>query len=181
MYKERVELDKQKYDAVTADDYEMVYYTDPSKFTKKGVDVFGGWYADKKVFIHVHDLLDYISTLPDYEYTPKEKVERRKKSTKKRIHWTYELCREEAKKYNTRTEFQKGNQPAYVAARREGWLNDFMGAINKPRRYWHNKERVLAAASECTCQTEMYKKYPSAYSVAVRQGWLKDLKYKNKE
>lgn len=176
-YHNRVVLDRQKYDVITNAGYQLIYYTDPNTFHVKDIDVFAGWYSDKKVFTHIHDLLDYISTLPNYKYTPKEKVIKRKKSVKKRIHWTYELCKEEASKYKTRTEFEKGNQSAYVAARRNGWLNDFMGALNKPRGYWNNKDRVIAAAKECTGARDMYSKYPAAYSSAVRKGWLNDLVY----
>lgn len=39
-------------------------------------------------------------------------------------HWTFEACREEAKKYNNRTEFEKGNGSAYGRARVMGWLDD---------------------------------------------------------
>lgn len=44
---------------------------------------------------------------------------------KKRRKWTYEKCQEEAKKYKTKTEFQKGNPGAYVFARKNGALPPF--------------------------------------------------------
>jgi len=175
--KNRMELDKQKYNTVTKDKNIMIYYTDPSTFYEKGVDVFGGWYADKNVFTKINDLLDYISTLDNFEYIPKDNALRRKKMVNKRIHWTYELCKEEASKYATRTDFEKGNQPAYKAAQRNGWLDEFIVALNKPRGYWNNKERVIAIAKKCSGARDMYSKYPAAYSSASRHGWTKDLVY----
>ncbi len=39
--------------------------------------------------------------------------------------WNYYTCKEEAKKFNTRTEFMKGVPGAYAIALKNGWLNDY--------------------------------------------------------
>ena len=39
--------------------------------------------------------------------------------------WNYDNCKEEAKKYKTRNEFQKGSSGAYNVARKNKWLDDF--------------------------------------------------------
>lgn len=43
-------------------------------------------------------------------------------------HWTYENCRQEASKYETRREFCACSRSAYIAARQHGWLNEFFPA-----------------------------------------------------
>lgn len=176
-YDNRVVLDKQKYDAVTKDGNLMIYYTDPKTFHVNGIDVFSGWYSDKVVFIDKNELLNYVMKLKEYEYEKKERFRRKKGVINDRISWTYELCKEEASKYATRTDFEKGNQPAYKAAQRNGWLDEFIVALNKPRGYWNNKERVIAIAKKCSGARDMYSKYPAAYSSASRHGWTKDLVY----
>jgi hypothetical protein len=44
---------------------------------------------------------------------------------KPRGYWTYENCKEEAKKYVTRTEFSKNSSRAYFKSWKKGWLNEF--------------------------------------------------------
>ncbi|MDF4995289.1 hypothetical protein ACEV8O_22820 [Vibrio parahaemolyticus] len=39
-------------------------------------------------------------------------------------YWTIEKCRQEARKFNTRIEFQKSSSAAYSAARRKDWLDE---------------------------------------------------------
>ncbi len=39
--------------------------------------------------------------------------------------WTYKKCYEEAQKYSSRSEFQKGNKSAYNVALKNKWLNDY--------------------------------------------------------
>ena len=41
--------------------------------------------------------------------------------------WNYDTCLEEARKYKSRGEFQKKCMGAYVAAFRNGWLDDCIG------------------------------------------------------
>ena len=39
-------------------------------------------------------------------------------------YWNYEHCYEEAKKYKTRTEFEKNNGSCYQVAIKNGWIDD---------------------------------------------------------
>lgn len=53
----------------------------------------------------------------------------------KRLHypnlkWTYESCYEEAKKYKTRSEFQRENLGAYTASWRKGWIKDYFWLVD---------------------------------------------------
>ena len=46
-------------------------------------------------------------------------------AVKKTIKWTRESCYQEAKKYFSRSQFQKGCSGAYIASRKNGWLDDY--------------------------------------------------------
>ena len=48
-----------------------------------------------------------------------------KQKQHKKKYWTYKHIEEEAVKYNTKTEFYKGNQTAYRAALKMGIIDDF--------------------------------------------------------
>ena len=48
-----------------------------------------------------------------------------KQKQHKKRHWNYENIKNEAIKYNTKTEFFKGNQTAYRAALKLGIIDDF--------------------------------------------------------
>jgi hypothetical protein len=52
-------------------------------------------------------------------------------------YWNEEHCYEEAKKYKTRNDFQKGNGSAYAAARSHGWIKDYywFEEIKKAKRF----------------------------------------------
>ena len=57
--------------------------------------------------------------------------------------WSYEACYKEAKKYKTRTEFQRGSSGAYAAALRNGWLNDYTWLVDgKVKLYSDRKDSV---------------------------------------
>lgn len=91
--------------------------------------------------------------------------------------WTYEACYEEAKKYKTRGEFQKGNGSAYNVARQNDWLNDYDWFENgrkiemKKRQIW-TKEKCLEVALKCKTLKEFYTKYKCAYKNALKYGWI---------
>lgn len=99
--------------------------------------------------------------------------------TKKKIEskWTYERCADEAKKYKTRTEFQKGSSGAYNAAYKNKWLPDICGHMissQKPHGYW-SKERCAAEAKKYKYRGDFQKHSPSAYVIALRNGWLDEI------
>lgn len=46
-------------------------------------------------------------------------------------HWNKENCEKESHKYKTRSEFKEKSSGAYEAARKNGWLNDYIWLENK--------------------------------------------------
>ena len=63
-------------------------------------------------------------------------------------YWTKENCANEALKYNSKGEFYKKNQFAYIISLKNNWLNDIcvhMTFFRKSKGYW-TKERCFEEA-----------------------------------
>ncbi|QIG67332.1 hypothetical protein EVB39_002 [Rhizobium phage RHph_TM3_3_9] len=91
--------------------------------------------------------------------------------------WDKDKCSTEAKKFATRLAFQKGNNRAYNAAYRHGWLDDIcchMRTRRHPNRYW-TKTRCAREASQYKSRKAFERGSGSAYVVARRNGWLSEI------
>lgn len=91
--------------------------------------------------------------------------------------WNKEACYEEAKKYETITEFSKGSPGAHDAAYRNGWLKEYTWfmtkaeAMSKARTKW-TYEACYEEAKKYTSRGEFCEKCSSAWSVAKEKGWI---------
>lgn len=96
--------------------------------------------------------------------------------------WTLEAVKKEAKKYQSRGELQKKNQGAYLAAWRNGWLDElgFPAYTSAPRKAvkW-TFEAVKAEAKKHKTRIAFRKHCPSAFQTAWRKQWLSLLFTKN--
>jgi hypothetical protein len=94
---------------------------------------------------------------------------------KKKRKWTYDTCYKEARKYKTRTEFQRGSSGAYIYARKNGYLSkfDWFDEIKKPNGYW-TKERCEEESRKYQSKKEFIKGCSAAHHAAVVNGWLDD-------
>ena len=95
------------------------------------------------------------------------------------IKWTFEKCKEEAAKYNTRTEFATNSNSAYNAARRYKWMKQIcfhMKVLRDwfPKNYW-TKDRCQKEALKHKQRNEFGKKSSGAYMACLRNGWLNEL------
>jgi hypothetical protein len=100
------------------------------------------------------------------------------KKSKLRGYWTKERCIEEAKKYTKVTNWYKFSQSSYIAAQRNGWLNEctsHMIKIIKPSGYW-TKERCFEEAKKYEKLSEWRKKSQGSYDKAQSNGWIADIK-----
>lgn len=91
-----------------------------------------------------------------------------------KIYWTFDRCKEEALKYNTRYEFQKKSGSAYNVALKNKWLViicSHMIKTQKPTGYW-TFDRCKKEASKYSTRYEFQKKSISAYSAASKKKWL---------
>lgn len=89
--------------------------------------------------------------------------------------WSEETCREEAKKYNTISDFNKGCASAYNVARKNGWITsyDWFEHRVKPKGYW-NEETCHTEAMKYKTRKKFYEGNGSAYDAARKNGWLKN-------
>lgn len=82
----------------------------------------------------------------------------------------------EARKYSSRSEFNKKNKHVYDIARKNNWLNEVFkqsnaNALRHPSYYWFNKENVFTESKKYTSKNEFKKHCDRAYTVA-RKKWL---------
>ena len=87
-------------------------------------------------------------------------------------YWTYETCFQEAQKYTSRSEFQKGCNSAYDVARENGWLDNYTWFSEKPKHGYWNYETCYPEAQKYKSRSEFQKGCISAYKVARKNGWL---------
>ena len=86
------------------------------------------------------------------------------------VKWRYRTIKDEAKKYNKRTEFQRGSPGAYNAAQHMGILNDIythMERVITPRYYW-TEEKIINEAKKYQTKSDFHKRASGAYEAANR-------------
>ena len=95
----------------------------------------------------------------------------------KRGYWTYERCYEEAKKYETRKQFQVGSGSAYDKALKEKWLDDYTWFTPSATAIKWDYENCFNEAQKYKTLAAFIKKCGRAYNVARKNGWLKEYKW----
>ena len=85
--------------------------------------------------------------------------------------WSRKRCYKEAQKYKSISEFENANASACIAARRNGWLDDYVWFIKLWEQKW-NKNACYEEAKKYKTRTEFQKGSPSAYSKALKKGWI---------
>jgi predicted GIY-YIG superfamily endonuclease len=86
---------------------------------------------------------------------------------------TFDECAEEAAKYETRKQFEKGSPKYYDYARRYGWLDEICVNMTVLRESWL-KHRCLEIASHCESIQDFRTVAPSAYEKCWKKGWLEE-------
>lgn len=85
----------------------------------------------------------------------------------------YNNCKNIAKLYSSRSEFQHKNKKIYMQAYYYKWLDDIcshMIELHKPKCYW-NYERCKSEALKYKSKHEFQKKSPSAYGASKINNW----------
>lgn len=92
-------------------------------------------------------------------------------------YWTYERCREEAQKYDYKSDFKKYSASASVIAIRNGWMKDYDWFLDGMKRASEN--RIKWTYDACKKEAEKYKTLNefltnnrNAYMAAYNNGWL---------
>jgi predicted GIY-YIG superfamily endonuclease len=93
--------------------------------------------------------------------------------------WTFENCKTEARKYNSRREFALKSGSAYNASRRLECLDEVCSHMVKLRDsrkkgYWE-KGKCASVAKKCKSRSEFENKYAGAYMACLRNGWLDEI------
>jgi len=88
-------------------------------------------------------------------------------------YWNEGTCREEAKKYKSRHEFEINAVSAYDVARKNGWMDEYtwFEIKKKPNGYW-TEEICHKEAQKYKSKGEFRKNAAVAYGVAWKNGWL---------
>jgi hypothetical protein len=89
----------------------------------------------------------------------------------KRRKYDRQTCFEEAQKYTTITEFEKGSKGACVAARANGWMKDYTWFTLLWQEKW-NKETCREEAKKYTKYEDFRINSGSAYATACKNGWI---------
>ena len=82
----------------------------------------------------------------------------------------------EARKYNTKEDFQKGNLTAFLAAHRYGYIDDMIWMIKKKQHkwgYWTYKH-IEEEAIKYNTKTEFFNGNQTAYRAALKMGIIDD-------
>ncbi len=110
----------------------------------------------------------------------KPKKEKEKKSTIKTLPKGYwkdkENMMEEARKYSTKEEFQKGNLTAFLAAYRYGFIEEMDWLVKQKqhkKNYWTYKH-IEEEAIKYKTKTEFFQKNQTAYRAALKMGIIDD-------
>ena len=100
-----------------------------------------------------------------------------------RIWDTKEKIINEAKKYASVTEFQKGSGGAFNAARRLNIINEFtwLKKVEKlPFGYWRDKKHCMEEAKKYSSKKEFQKNNQSAYWASLKYGYLDEMTWLSK-
>lgn len=87
--------------------------------------------------------------------------------------WTKKECYNEAKKYNSRTEFSRNCQSAYAKALKKGWLNDYIWFSTLGNKKWIY-DTCYNEALKYKTRWDFGKGNHSVYQVASQNKWLDD-------
>lgn len=87
-----------------------------------------------------------------------------------RDYWTKEICFNEAKKFNSRKEFRFYSLNAYLASRRNGWLDEICAHYDENVKQW-TREMCLKEAGKYASRDDFYRDSPNAYCECVKNGW----------
>jgi predicted GIY-YIG superfamily endonuclease len=94
--------------------------------------------------------------------------------SKEKGYWTKEKCKEEALKYNIRSQFQKNSISSYQTSINNMWLDEICEHMTIKRRLW-NKESCLLESLKYKTRGDFVKNSPSAYNKSQKLGWLDEV------
>ena len=91
-------------------------------------------------------------------------------------YWTLPRCKESAKGFGSRSEWEKGDVSAYIAARRNGWIDaccHHMPSRKRPNGHW-TVDRCKESAGRFKTRSDWVKGEQGSYVAAQKSDWLDD-------
>ena len=88
--------------------------------------------------------------------------------------WTKEACKKDARRFSTRTEWERGSRGSYQSARKKGWVEECTAHMPKHARIKWNFKACVKDARRFGTRTEWQRGSPGSYTAAWRNGWLED-------
>jgi hypothetical protein len=93
-------------------------------------------------------------------------------------YWNFERCKEEAKKFNSRKQFQINSHGAYESARKNGWLDEICSHMKNDKKgqglKW-TKEKCRDEALRYSSRNKFKNDSNGAYSSARKNSWLDEV------
>jgi hypothetical protein len=91
---------------------------------------------------------------------------------KPKNYWTFERCKEEALKYNTKSEFKSTSNSAYLISCRNNWINDTCShMIKRINKIWtYNKCEIEALKYKS--RIDFKNNCRGAYNISYKNNWL---------
>jgi hypothetical protein len=136
---------------------EALKYNSKSEFNKKSKSVYVTAYNNK--------WLDKICT----HMIPKRRLSNS---------YTYEECKEIAKKYKSKSKFEKSNYGIYNAALKNNWLDDICSHMKPKDRliksYTYDECKEIAKNYKSRTEFE-HSGYYGAYKASLINGWIDDI------
>ena len=84
-----------------------------------------------------------------------------------------ETCHASAMRFDSRTNFFRGDQLAYQMSRKNGWLDEWFGD-KKVRQSSFTREVCYALAKKCKSRNEFHDLSYQGYTISLRNGWIND-------
>lgn len=95
------------------------------------------------------------------------------KSKSTNIHWTFELCKQEALKHKHRGDWENQSGSSYRMAKNHKWLDELCLHMVHKRRIW-TLETCKAEALKYPSKKEWQKNNNSCYATAYKNNWVKE-------
>jgi len=91
-------------------------------------------------------------------------------------YWTFDKCKKEALKYNTKTEFLKNSSACYSFSNRKKWTDEICSHMLKfnGKIIW-TKEKCHEEAKKYKYRNDFNKSSHVVYSISQRHKWLNDI------
>jgi predicted GIY-YIG superfamily endonuclease len=91
------------------------------------------------------------------------------------IKWDYDNVKNEALKYNNRSEFSIGSPGDYGAAKKYGWFEDITSHMKKSKTAKRSYEEIKKVASKYNSPEEFRSNDYGAYQASRKYGWFDDV------